>query len=58
MRLLGFPKEWENAVSVSIAFSADVLIRNENIDSEEHKLKSVPNNLACRVSSIPSKLND
>ena len=30
----------KNAVSISIAFSFDFLIRNENIISEEHKIKS------------------
>ena len=29
-----------NEVSISVAFSVDILIRNENIDSEEHKAKN------------------
>ena len=29
----------KNAISISIAFSFDFLIRNENIISEEHKTK-------------------
>ena len=34
------PKGMKNAVSISIAFSNDVLIRNENIISKERKTKS------------------
>ena len=33
----GIPKGMKNAVSVSIAFTIDILIRNENIGSKEHK---------------------
>ena len=39
MRPLGFPRERKNAISVSIAFSLDFLIRNENVASEECKTK-------------------
>ena len=31
----------KNAISISIAFSIDILIRNENLISEEHKTKNV-----------------
>ena len=37
---LGIPKGMKNAVSISIAFCLDVLIRNENITSEECKTKN------------------
>ena len=37
---LGIPKGMKNAVSISIAFSLDFLIRNENIISEERKTKN------------------
>ena len=37
---LGIPKGMENAVSISIAFSFDFLIRNENIISKERKTKN------------------
>ena len=40
MRPLGFPREWINAVSISIAFSLEFLIRNENIIFEERKTKN------------------
>ena len=46
----------KNAISASIAFSFDFLIRNENMISEEHKTKSRLNNIACRASYKPSKL--
>ena len=36
---LGIPKKMKNAVSISIDFSVDILIRNENIISQEHKTK-------------------
>ena len=32
---LGIPKGMKNAVSISIAFCLDLLIRNENITSED-----------------------
>ena len=38
---LGTPKGMKNAVSSSIAFSTDILIRNENIISEERKSKNL-----------------
>ena len=45
------------AISISIAFPLDFLIRNENITSEECKTKeTVSNNIACRASYKPSKL--
>ena len=31
--------DYKNAISISIAFCLDVLIRNENITSEEYKTK-------------------
>ena len=37
---LSIPKGIKNAVSISIAFSLDVLIRNENITFEERKTKN------------------
>ena len=38
---LGIPKGMKNnAISISIAFCLDVLIRNENITSEECKTKN------------------
>ena len=46
----------KNAVSISIAFCHDFLIRNGNITSEECKTKNHLNNIACRVSYKPSKL--
>ena len=36
---LGIPKGMKNAISISIAFCPDILIRNENITSEECKTK-------------------
>ena len=30
----------KNAISISIAFSIDILIRNENITSQERKIKN------------------
>ena len=37
---LGIPKGMKkNAISISIAFSINILIRNENITSEQHKTK-------------------
>ena len=56
MRPLGFPRGWKNAVSISIAFCLDVLIRNENTTSEECKTKTVWNNITCTASYKPSKL--
>ena len=53
---LRIPKGMKNAVSISTAFSIDMLIRNENIISKERKTKSVWNNLPCRISYKPSKL--
>ena len=38
---LGIPKGMKNAVSISIAFCLDFLIRNQNIASEECKAKTV-----------------
>ena len=48
----------KNVVSISIAFSFDFLIRNENIISflRNIKQKVVQNNLAYRASYKPSKL--
>ena len=40
MRPLGFPRERKNAISISIAFSIDFLIRNENITSEERETEN------------------
>ena len=37
---LRIPKGMKNAVFISIAFFLDVLIRNENIISKEHKTKN------------------
>ena len=37
---LGFPRERKNAVSISVAFCLDFLIRNEDIASEECKTKN------------------
>ena len=37
---LGIPKGMKKTVSISIAFSLDVLIRNENITFEECKTKN------------------
>ena len=37
---LGIPKGIKNAVCISIAFSLDFFIRNENITSEECKTKN------------------
>ena len=37
---LGSPKGMKNAVSISIAFSHDFLIRNEDIVSEEWKTRN------------------
>ena len=37
---LGIPKGMKNAVSISIAFRVDILFRNENIISKEHKTKN------------------
>ena len=39
MHPLGFPREGKNAVSISIVFCLDFLIRNKNITSEEWKTK-------------------
>ena len=39
MRPLGFPRGWINAISISIAFCLDVLIKKENITSQECKTK-------------------
>ena len=36
----GIPNGMKNAISISIAFCLDFLIRNENITSEECKIKS------------------
>ena len=38
---LGIPKGMKNAISISFAFTIDILTRNENIDSQEHKTKTV-----------------
>ena len=38
---LGIPKGMKNAVSISIAFCLDLLIRNENVTSEECKTKKL-----------------
>ena len=52
------PKENKrNAISISIAFCLDFLIRNENITSEECKTKSRFENIACRPIYKPSKLD-
>ena len=37
---LGFPRRRKNAISISIAFCLDFLIRNENITSKECKSKN------------------
>ena len=37
---LGIPKGMKNAISISMAFCLDVLIKNENIASEEWKTKN------------------
>ena len=37
---LEIPKEMKNEISISIAFSIHILIRNENITSEKHKTKN------------------
>ena len=37
---LGIPKGMKNAVSIFTAISLDILIRNENISSEERKTKT------------------
>ena len=37
---LGIPKGMKNAISISVAFSTDILIRNEDITSEERKTKN------------------
>ena len=37
---LGIPKRMKNAVFTSIAFSVDILIRNETTISEGHKTKN------------------
>ena len=34
---LWIPKGMKNAISISFAFTVDILIRNENIGSNEHK---------------------
>ena len=46
----------KNAISISIAFFLDFLIRNESITSEECKTKNPLNNIARRTSYKPSKL--
>ena len=47
----------KNAISISIAFSINILIRNKNITFKEHKTKkTIWDNLACRVSYKPSEL--
>ena len=38
---LGILKGIKNTVSISIAISGDILIRNENIASKEHKTNPV-----------------
>ena len=38
---LGIPKGMKNAVSISVAFCLDFLIRNENITSEECQTKDL-----------------
>ena len=53
---LGMPKGMKNAISISIAFCLDFLIRNENITSEECKTKNRLKNIACRASYKPSEL--
>ena len=46
---LGIPKGMKtNAISISIAFCVDFLIRNKNITSEECKTKN--RLIACRAS--------
>ena len=37
---LGIPKGMKNAISISMAFCHDVLIKKENIASEEWKTKN------------------
>ena len=37
---LWIPKLMEKLISISIAFSVDILIRNKNLASEEHKTKT------------------
>ena len=61
---LGIPKGMKNAISISIAFCLDFLIRNENITSEECKTKNCLKyycinyciNIAYRASYKPSNL--
>ena len=42
--------------AISIAFCLDFLIKNENITSQEYKTKTVSDNIACRASYKPLKL--
>ena len=39
--ILGIPKGMKVSSSISIAFSVEILTRNENIMSEEHKTKNL-----------------
>ena len=52
---LVIPKRMKNAVLISIALEIEILIRNENIASKEHKTKQLlsRNNLSCIVSYKP-----
>ena len=40
MQAFGFPTGSKNAIFIYIAFSDDILIRNEHIISKEHQTKS------------------
>ena len=52
---VGIPKRMKkNAISISIAFSADILTKNENMISEE--TKSAGSKFACVLSYKPSKM--
>ena len=53
---LGIPKGMKTAASIFIAFCLDFFIRNDNMTSEECKTKTVLNNIACKASYKPSKL--
>ena len=46
---LGIPKGMRNEISISIAFSIDILVRNENITSGKRKTEAVQKNLACEL---------
>ena len=52
---LGIPKGMKNAISISIAFCLDFLIRNENITSEKCKRKTPCEHQPTAILAQPGK---